>query len=125
MEFEFTNYARKPFTVEAVEITEENLADIANTFHIGDVKETDSGKPCRPYILVDRRVVPNIFRVYPGFFMTRLGDQIRCYSPKIFREQFTVATTEIMSWVDFMNNGGVENSRTATTVELSKATPAS
>ncbi|MBA3551186.1 hypothetical protein H0W32_03190 [Patescibacteria group bacterium] len=106
MDFDFTTYVRKPFTVEAVEITEENIGEIAK--YIGELKETDTGKP---YIFIDRRVIPNVFRVTPGFFMTRMGDHLRCYSHKVFLEQFAPPTPEVMAWVDFMRNGGMENSR--------------
>lgn len=95
---DFKTFVRKPFTVEAVEVTTENIAELAP--FIGTLKEKDNGTP---YIQVDRRLVPNIFRVYPGFWMTRMGDNIRCYSKKIFNEQFTQTTPEIDVWVNFMN----------------------
>ncbi len=104
---EFNEYVRKPFLVEAVEVTEENIGEVAK--YVGELREKDDGTP---FIYVDRRLVPNIFRVYPGFFMTRMGDHIRCYSRKVFNEQFSESSPEIVAWVDFMQNGGVENSRT-------------
>src|SRR5580765_2394115 len=82
-EMEFTTFVRKPFVVEAVEITAENINEVAK--YIGDVREREDGTQ---YILVDRRLVPNVFKVYPGFFMTKMGENIRCYSRKIFKEQF-------------------------------------
>lgn len=106
---EFKSYVRKPFLVEAVEVTEENIAEIAN--YVGDLETKEDGTP---YIKVDRRLVPNIYRVYPGFFMTQMGDRVRCYSRKVFFEQFTLNTDEIQVWVDFLNGGGVEQSRTNT-----------
>lgn len=105
---EFNQYVRKPFVVEAVEVTDANIAEVAK--YVGELRAKDDGTP---FIFVDRRLVPNIFRVYPGFFMTRMGDHIRCYSRKVFFEQFTQSTPEIQTWVDFMNAGGVENSRVA------------
>lgn len=84
----FTTFSRKPFTVEAVEITEENLDDIAKL--IGEVKEKDGVK----YIAVEKRIVPNIHRAYVGWWVTRMGDNLRCYSPKIFTDQFEVASAE-------------------------------
>lgn len=99
---EFSEYVRKPFLVEAIEVTEENIAEIAK--YVGELREKDDGTP---FIYVDRRLVPNIFRVYPGFFMTRMGDHIRCYSRKVFAEQFTGSTPEIQTWVDFLNAGGM------------------
>lgn len=96
---EFTDFVRKPFSVEAVEVTEENIAEIAEL--VGTLRYKDNGVP---YIAVDRRLVPNIYRVYPGFWMTRMGDNIRCYSKKIFKEQFTPSTPDIDNWVRFMNS---------------------
>ncbi len=96
---EFTTYVRKPFVVQAIEITAENLEDVAK--YIGDVKDREDGSK---YILVDRRLVPNVFKVYPGFFMTKMGENIRCYSRKIFKEQFVEQDETIQPWIDFMEN---------------------
>jgi hypothetical protein len=95
---EFNQFVRKPFVVEAIEVTEENIEEIAK--YVGELRERDDGTP---FIYVDRRLVPNIFRVYPGFWMTRMGDNIRCYSRKVFLEQFTEMTPNINSWVEFLN----------------------
>ncbi|MET0786541.1 MAG: hypothetical protein ABWY25_07545 [Paenisporosarcina sp.] len=94
---QFTTFVRKPFVVDAVEVTSENISEVAK--YVGDLREKEDGTP---YILVDRRLVPNVFRVYPGFFMTKMGENVRCYSRKIFKEQFMVQTDEIKPWVDFM-----------------------
>jgi hypothetical protein len=83
MTLEFNSYKRKPFFVDAVEVTTENIAEIAPM--VGELRTKDDGTP---YILVDRRILPNIHRVYPGFWMTKMGDNIRCYSGRIFKEQF-------------------------------------
>ena len=95
---EYTPFVRKPFVVEAIEITAENLNDIAEM--VGTIRTTVDDKV---YIQVDRRLIPNVFRVYPGFWLTRMGDNVRCYSAKVFKEQFTEVTDEIKSWVDFIN----------------------
>ncbi len=95
---DFDTFVRKPFVVQAVEITTDNIEEVAK--YIGDVREKEDGTR---YILVDRRLVPNVFKVYPGFFMTKMGDNIRCYSKKIFKEQFVEATSDIKAWVDFIN----------------------
>jgi hypothetical protein len=99
MELEFSEFIRKPFVVEAVEVTTENIAEVAK--YVGEVREKDDGTP---YIFVDRRLVPNVYRVFPGFFMTRMGDHVRCYSSKVFKDQFTETTPEIMTWVQFLNS---------------------
>jgi hypothetical protein len=95
---EMTMFVRKPFMVEAVEVTPDNIAEIAEL--VGVLRENDNGTP---YIHVDRRLVPNIYRVYPGFWMTRMGDHIRCYSKKIFRAQFVERTDELENWIKTLN----------------------
>lgn len=96
---DFSTFVRKPFTVEAVEVTAENIAEIAEL--VGTLREKDNGTP---YIQVDRRLVPNVYRVYPGYWMTKMGDNIRCYTKRIFMEQFVATTPDIQNWVDFMNS---------------------
>jgi hypothetical protein len=95
---EFNTFVRKPFTVQAIEVTAENLHEVAR--YIGDVKEREDGTE---YILVDTRLVPNVTKVYPGFFMTKMGENIRCYSKKIFKEQFVESDETIESWLRDMN----------------------
>jgi hypothetical protein len=80
---EFKEFVRKPFVVEAVEITVDNIAECAEFIGTLRYKEDKT-----PYIAVDRRLIPNVFQVHPGYWMTRMGDNIRCYSPKIFKNQF-------------------------------------
>lgn len=96
---EFTKYVRKPFTVEAVEITVDNIAEIAEL--VGTLRKKPNGTP---FIHVNRRLVPNAFQVFPGFWMTRMGDNIRLYSNYVFQEQFVSSSVEIEQWVDFLNN---------------------
>jgi hypothetical protein len=95
---EMSTFVRKPFTVEAVEVTEDNIEEIAQ--YVGELRHKDNGTP---FIHVDRRLVPNIYRVYPGFWMTKMGDNIRCYSKKIFQDQFLPTDPEIEKWIDFLN----------------------
>lgn len=97
-----TRYARKPFVVEAVEVTRENIEEVAK--YVGDLKVKDDDEQT-PYILVDKRLVPNIYRVYPGYFLTRMGDNIRCYTNRVFLEQFVPMTDQVSVLVDGLNNG--------------------
>lgn len=98
MSLEFNEYIRKPFTVQSCLVTEENIEAIA--VHVGELEKLPDGTV---FIKVDRRMVPNVFRVFPGFYMTKMGDHIRCYSPKVFAEQFAAMTPEIKDWVNFIN----------------------
>jgi hypothetical protein len=79
----FTSFVRKPFTVEAIQITPENVDQIGEM--LGEVKEKDGEK----FILIDRRIVPNIKKAYVGWWITKLDDNLRCYSPKVFDKEFT------------------------------------
>lgn len=97
-ELTLTPFVRKPFEVEAVQITEENIASLAK--YIGDLEHQEGDTP---YIKVDRRLVPNVFRVTPGFWMTRMGDNTRCYSDKIFTEQFVQKNATIAQMAEAIN----------------------
>lgn len=88
----FQTFTRKPFVVEAVEITEENIEDVAKMIGVeGEVREKDGAK----YIVIDKRIVPNIHRASVGWWLTRMGDNLRCYSPKIFTDQFELASDAV------------------------------
>lgn len=82
-DLEFSTFIRKPFIVEAVEVTEENIGEISK--FVGTLREKEDGSP---YISVNRMLFPNIYRVYPGFWMTKMGDNVRCYSRQVFTRQF-------------------------------------
>lgn len=90
---EFTTFVRRPFMVEAVEVTEENIAEIAKL--IGALKTNPDGSL---YINVDRRRFPNLYKVSPGFWMTQMNDNIRCYSKDVFHRQFVPTTSDIDAW---------------------------
>ncbi len=94
----FTTFVRKPFAVNVVEVTEENIAEIAEL--VGTLRKKEDGTS---YIHVDRRLVPNVYRVFPGFYMTKMGDNVRCYSKQVFNKQFIASSPDIDTWVKFMN----------------------
>lgn len=102
---DFSTFVRKPFMVEAIEVTAENIHELSPL--IGEVREKSNGTP---YIQVNQRLVPNIFRVYPGFWVTKVGDSVRCYSKRIFLEQFTEVTPAIEDLVKFINKDSLEES---------------
>lgn len=83
-------FVRKPFVVQAVEVTLENMEEIAKD--IGKLRKDENDKP---YIYVDRRIVQNAYKVWPGFWVTYMGDKIHCYSRKAFNEQFIQKTPYI------------------------------
>lgn len=89
---EFNEFVRRPFKVEATRITEENIEEIAKM--IGEVKTKGNEK----FILLDKRIVPSMNRAYVGWWVTRFNDNLRCYSNKIFTEQFMPHTPEWDNW---------------------------
>lgn len=98
MELQYEEYVRKPYVLKAVLITRENIEEIAPM--IGSLQHKKGG---RPYIEVNRQVVPVLTKVYVGYYMTIKGTSIRCYSPRTFREEFVQNEPAIQVWVDWMN----------------------
>lgn len=95
---EFIEHVRKPFTVDALQITEENLDELAPL--IGEIREKPDGER---YIEVDPDLIPNLVNVYVGFYLTRIGKNMRCYSQRIFTQQFTPNTDDIRKWIEYLN----------------------
>ena len=79
---ELQQFIRKPFKIQAVMITEDNIEEVAGL--IGELK-SENGEP---YILLNRRIVPNIKRAFVGYYLTLLGDNYRVYAPKVFQKEF-------------------------------------
>jgi hypothetical protein len=76
-------YLRKTFLVQAVEITHENMDEVAR--HIGVVKQDrERGR----FIEIDERIVPRFKRAYAGFYVTFVGEQIRVYTRRSFHSHF-------------------------------------
>lgn len=99
MALTFEKFVRKPFLVEAIEVTTENIDDLAK--FIGNIRRNTDGSP---YIFVTRKFILGVERVYPGFWMTKMGDNIRCYPDKIFKDQFTISTPEAEAWLAIFND---------------------
>jgi hypothetical protein len=93
---EFITYIRRPFQVEAIEITDENIKEVAKLIGFGQVRRQHGSR----FILVDRRIIPNIERVYVGWFLTKMGNNYRCYAPILFNSQFIQNAPE--PWLDFL-----------------------
>lgn len=96
---EFQPYIRKPFEVEAIEITEENIKEVSKM--IGKLHFSDEGVP---FIDVDPKKVPSVTRVWPGYWLTKVGNSnLRCFTKKIFNSQFQPSSDEIAEWVRWIN----------------------
>lgn len=86
-----TEFVRKPFVIEAIQITNENIEEVAK--EIGFLSKTDNGEK---FIIVDRNTVPVVRHVYVGYWMTRYGHRIRCYTPRSFLNQFIELTDQVL-----------------------------
>lgn len=78
----YERFVRVPFAVRACKITADNIEQVAEK--IGTVKEKNGEK----YIQIDKRVIPNIAKAHIGYYLTILDGNLRCYSAKIFNDQF-------------------------------------
>lgn len=95
---EMSTFLRRPFYIEAVEITKENIEEVAKK--VGELRHSEEHGT---YIQVNRDILPNMHQVFVGYFMTKMGKNVRCYSPELFHEQFTPKTDAIDEWVSFVN----------------------
>lgn len=100
-ELQFTSHIRRPFEVDAMQITEDNIREAASL--IGALETTPQGNQ---YIVVDRNLVPNVVRVYPGYYVTRMDSNIRCYSKRIFEEQFIARNERVDAGWDILVEEG-------------------
>jgi hypothetical protein len=80
---QYNPYVRKPFQVQAIEITTENIEVLAK--QLGILERNEDGEL---YIRLDRRIVPNIKRAMVGWYVTFVNDNYRVYNPKAFADQF-------------------------------------
>lgn len=101
---EFTEFVRRPFKVEAIKITDENIHEIAEM--IGEVKVHTKTK--EKFILLDKRIVPSMARAYVGWWVTRFNDNLRVYSNKIFLEQFAVCDEGWTTWFELADEAAEE-----------------
>lgn len=90
MGLQFDTFVRKPFTVEAVEVTADNFPEIAELTN-GTIRQKEDGTP---FIQVAKDNTkkedgtPKTFRIYVGFWITRMNNKIRAFSKKRFLEEF-------------------------------------
>lgn len=86
---EYTAFIRKPFKIEAVQITEENIQELAELLG-GSVQE----KKGRPFIMCNRKVTPQSDRAQLGGWITVMDNNLRVYPDKVFRRMFMEFTEE-------------------------------
>lgn len=83
-DLQFKTYERKPFRVEAIKITEDNIDEIGDL--IGEVKiHTRTGAK---FIATNPKIVSEVGYVYIGWYLTRYKNKYRCYKPVVFEKEF-------------------------------------
>lgn len=94
MTVEFETFVRMPFTIQATQVTEENIDELCKLVGHEVKKKADGTR----YIVVNRKIVPQGYRAYIGWWVTQMGDNLRVYPNKVFEDQFTVLTAESATW---------------------------
>jgi hypothetical protein len=79
----FESYIRKPFDVAAIQITDDNIEELSK--FIGTLEMQENG---RYVINVDRKLIRNLDKVYSGYWLTKMGTTLRCYSQNAFAKHF-------------------------------------
>lgn len=96
---EYDEYFRRPFRIQAVQVTKENIEEIAEI--IGDINNKPDGDP---YIEVDPHKMPNMQRVYLGFYLTKVKGRYRAYSRRVFHELFGRASLEMQPALEYLDD---------------------
>jgi hypothetical protein len=83
-------YVRKPFYVDAIQVTDQNIAQVAE-WCSGEVRTADArGEDVEPYIQV--RVVRPLndkqTKAYPGDWVLYAGTGYKVYQSKAFKQNF-------------------------------------
>lgn len=97
----FERYVRTPFVVEATIINEENIDEIAKLVGVDGVARERNGEK---FIALDRRVIPNVNRAFIGWYFTKMDDNYRCYSPKLFKDLFVEVGDKTEIAIQFTND---------------------
>lgn len=103
---DFKPYVRKPFVVDAVQITDENIAEIAPL--VGQLRSNETGQ----FITVDRKKLPNLYRLHTGAWLTRYQNDdpekepnLRGFADRLFVVQFVENNELIQNFLDFLEAG--------------------
>lgn len=90
---------RRPFSVEAVQVTRENMAEVAEWCG-GEVTDTVSGsgkvRAVVPYVKVPvqdaKRAIATM--ALTGNWVVKMGTSFRVYNPKVFGDTFEVKVSQ-------------------------------
>lgn len=94
-------YVRKPFEVEAVEVTQDNLEEVAKWCQ-GTIIEPENGSQAFIKVRVARALNERQTKAYPGDWVLYAGTGFKVYTEKAFRRTFEMKapTAEELSQPD-------------------------
>ena len=95
MNLEYETFVRTPFKIEAVEVTDENIIQIAEMLGSKIFSDTRTGTT---FIGVDNEQMPGIYRIYAGFWVTKMGHRYRAYSQQRFLKEFVRLSPGVEGW---------------------------
>lgn len=93
-----TEFVRKPFVVKVIEVTIDNMEELNEKYKLGTLEKKDDGTP---YLALPARKGGSTFRVFAGYLVVDMGKNARCYSRKVFYQQFEAITPE---WVAYFEH---------------------
>lgn len=88
---ETMKYVRKPFYIDAVRVTAENITDVAN-WAGGDVRTDSDGRYIK--VRVPRALTERQTKAYVGDWVLYAGKGYKVYTPKAFDDSFEQASVE-------------------------------
>lgn len=92
MQLDIAQYARKPFVVQGVQVTQENIHDVALWCDGKVINEVDA-----QFVKVDvrRPLHERQTKAYAGDWVLRAGQGFRVYNDAAFRNQFDLMVVDV------------------------------
>lgn len=118
MTLDLKNFVRKPFSVEAVEVTAENILEVA-TWCAGEMRSSDGdrGRAIQHYIKVNVKKPLNARQTmaYVGDYVVVATDQnirgFKVYTPRAFRSSYNEILKDISATIERMTNRAIEEDK--------------
>lgn len=118
MSIQTKKFVRKPFSVEAVEVTEENMTEVAQWCSGQLCKSAGkNGKGVQSYIKVDvkRPLVPRQTQAYAGDWVVTASDEkvkgFKVYTPRAFAESYDAVVEHMYETLERMGERAAEEEK--------------
>jgi len=97
MSVQSNTYVRKPFDVEAVEVTDENIEEVAEWCNGTVIAEGNENQKLFIKVRVARALNERQTKAYPGDWVLYAGTGFKVYTPKAFHKTFHKKQLEIFN----------------------------